>query len=37
MGYAAEYKTYPIGHNVSPEEIADVSRWLRVTLGLKSQ
>jgi phospholipase/carboxylesterase len=37
MGYAAGYKTYPIGHNVSPEEIADVSRWLRVTLGLKSQ
>ena len=37
MGYAAGYKTYPIGHNVSPEEIADVSRWLRATLGLKSQ
>jgi len=34
MGYAAGYKTYPIGHNVSPEEIADVSRWLRATLGL---
>jgi phospholipase/carboxylesterase len=34
MGYVAGYKTYPIGHNVSPEEIADVSRWLRGTLGL---
>ena len=37
MGYAAGYKTYPIGHNVSPEEIADVSRWLHATLGLQSQ
>jgi predicted esterase len=37
MGYTAGYKTYPIGHNVSPEEIADVSRWLRATLGLTSQ
>ena len=37
MGYAAGYKTYPIGHNVSPDEIADVSRWLRATLGLRSQ
>ena len=34
MGYTAGYKTYPIGHNVSAEEIADVSRWLRATLGL---
>lgn len=37
MGYAVGYKTYPIGHNVSPEEIADVSRWLHSTLGLQSQ
>lgn len=34
MGYAPGYETYPIGHNVSPEEIADVSRWLRATLKL---
>jgi len=34
MGYAAGYRTYPIGHNVSAEEIDDVSRWLRATLGL---
>jgi phospholipase/carboxylesterase len=34
MGYAAGYKTYPIGHDVSAEEIADVSRWLRTTLAL---
>jgi phospholipase/carboxylesterase len=34
MGYPVQYKTYPIGHNVSAEEIADVARWLRTTLGL---
>jgi len=38
MGYADRgYKTYPIGHNVSPEEIGRRLRWLRATLGLTSQ
>ena len=34
MGYAANYKTYPVGHGVSEEEVADIGRWLRVTLQL---
>jgi len=27
-GYPVEWRTYPMGHEVCPEEIADVGRWL---------
>jgi phospholipase/carboxylesterase len=32
MGYAAGYRTYPIGHSVCPQEIGDISRWLQETV-----
>lgn len=28
MGYAAEYRSYPLEHGVSPEEIRDLGVWL---------
>jgi phospholipase/carboxylesterase len=28
-GYHPEWHTYPMGHAVSPAEIADISRWLQ--------
>jgi predicted esterase len=28
-----EWKSYPIPHGVSPQEIADVGAWLTRTLG----
>ena len=34
MGHAAEYQAYPIGHQVSPDEILDIARWLRGVLAL---
>jgi phospholipase/carboxylesterase len=31
-GYPVQWRTYPIPHAVSPEEIADIAAWLRVRL-----
>lgn len=33
MGYAPDYKTYPMPHAVCPEEIADISSWLQRVLA----
>jgi phospholipase/carboxylesterase len=33
MGYAAEFRTYPMDHAVCPQEIADISRWLQRVLA----
>jgi len=30
--YSVEWHTYPMGHSVSPEEIADIAEWLRRVL-----
>ena len=35
MGYDAEYKTYPIEHNVCMEEIADIALWFRSVLSIE--
>ena len=32
LGYPSEYKTYDMGHNLSLEEIEDISAWLRKRL-----
>lgn len=32
-GYDVAWKTYPMGHEVCPEEVEDVGRWLRARLG----
>jgi phospholipase/carboxylesterase len=34
MGHPAEYRTYPIGHEVCLEEIREVARWLGARLQL---
>lgn len=31
-GYAPEYHEYPMGHEISPDEIADLTRWLHSVL-----
>lgn len=36
MGYAAEFKTYPMDHAVCPQEIADISRWLQRVLATET-
>jgi phospholipase/carboxylesterase len=28
LGYAPEFRTYAMGHGVSPEEVGDIARWL---------
>ena len=28
LGYAVEWHTYPMGHSVCAEEIADMNKWL---------
>lgn len=28
-GYIVDYKTYPMGHTVCPEQIADIGEWIR--------
>lgn len=28
-GYVVDYKTYPMGHTVCPEQIADIGEWIR--------
>ncbi|EED36383.1 carboxylesterase 1 [Luminiphilus syltensis NOR5-1B] len=33
MGYAVEYREYPMEHAVCPDEIADISRWLQHVLA----
>ncbi|HKE95668.1 MAG TPA: alpha/beta hydrolase-fold protein [Povalibacter sp.] len=33
LGYAVEWHTYPMQHSVCMEEIADISRWLQVSIG----
>jgi len=32
LGYAIDWRTYPMQHSVSMEEIADISRWLQSRL-----
>ncbi|MBP8925022.1 MAG: alpha/beta fold hydrolase [Pseudomonadales bacterium] len=32
MGYKADYRTYPMEHNVCAEQIPDISRWLQRVL-----
>lgn len=33
LGYAAEYKTYPMDHSVCMEEIGDISQWIQDRLS----
>ena len=33
-GAAIDWRTYPIGHNVSPEQIEDVGVWMRRLFGM---
>jgi phospholipase/carboxylesterase len=33
LGYRVEWRQYPMPHAVCAEEIADLARWLRATLG----
>jgi phospholipase/carboxylesterase len=33
LGFAVEWREYPMPHSVSPEEIVDISSWLRRTLA----
>lgn len=28
LGYRVDWRTYPMGHSVCPEEVADINRWL---------
>lgn len=32
-GYAVEWKSYPMAHQVSPQEVADIAAWLKRQLG----
>ena len=32
MGYTVQWKTYAMAHSVNPEELADISRFLREVL-----
>jgi phospholipase/carboxylesterase len=32
LGYAPQYKTYPMGHEVCMEEVRDIGEWLRSVL-----
>ena len=32
-GYPVEWHAYPMPHSVSPDEVADIARWLRRCLG----
>ncbi|MGH8820281.1 MAG: alpha/beta hydrolase [Rhodoferax sp.] len=36
LGYAMQWHTYPMPHSVHPQEIADISRFLRTVLGAAS-
>lgn len=33
LGYAVEYQTYPMAHQVCPEQIQDIGRWLSKVLA----
>jgi len=33
LGYAVEWREYPMPHSVSPEEVTDIGAWLRKVLG----
>jgi phospholipase/carboxylesterase len=33
LGFPITWHTYPMGHSVSPQEIADIGNWLREILG----
>jgi phospholipase/carboxylesterase len=33
LGYAVDWREYPMPHAVCAEEIADIGRWLRTVLG----
>ncbi|MFL6619218.1 MAG: alpha/beta hydrolase [Povalibacter sp.] len=33
LGYAVEWRSYPMDHSVSPTEITDISNWLKACLG----
>jgi phospholipase/carboxylesterase len=33
MGYPVDWKTYPMPHSVSPDEVSDITGWLRRQLG----
>jgi phospholipase/carboxylesterase len=33
LGYAVQWHTYPMPHSVHPQEVADISRFLRAVLG----
>ena len=33
LGYPVEWHTYPMAHSVCPQEIADLTLWLRRVLG----
>jgi phospholipase/carboxylesterase len=36
LGYALEWKQYPMGHQVSMPEIADISAWIQKRLATAS-
>jgi phospholipase/carboxylesterase len=36
LGYAVEWREYPMPHSVCPEEVADIGAWLGKVLGLKT-
>jgi predicted esterase len=33
MGAAMSYREYPIGHEITPEALSDVSAWLGELIG----
>jgi phospholipase/carboxylesterase len=33
LGYAVEWREYPMQHSVCPEEVTDIGAWLRKVLG----
>ena len=33
LGYAVEWRAYPMGHEVHPQEIQDIGAWIRGTFG----
>ena len=33
LGYAVEWREYPMPHSVCPDEVADIGAWLRKVLG----
>jgi phospholipase/carboxylesterase len=33
LGYAVEWRTYPMGHEVHPQEIQDIGAWIGRTFS----